>query len=642
MSAAGRRGRWLLAAFFAVCAAQPVIAEVYYEREIQVERAGHVVVEADAALLLHGGALALELFDPDGHPAPAALWEDRSDASDCPFALLTVVEQDSEWIVLNLTPEETSGPFSEVRFRLHPTLAGLESRVEARDRFGRWRVLAEGLRFRHGPDPSASQMLLEFPSVEADVFRIYWPASAEMETPDEAELCPTRKVATLPTLPVVLAPISEFAGARRFRFLNVPWSVPVSALVAQLPMGEATPTAYRLQSAENGTWVTVAAGAWPKRATRHRIELVGYVFTEGIARLELEGAGAGEISAAWYLLGHRLHFDARSSGRYRLVYPAISREPAADDFAGIVPGDSAKLGPERPFERSTSLSADGATAPEATYALRIPVPRPELVWTGSLVAVELPAKLGQWIGDRGAGLRVLADGRQIPYELDTAPEPETVELIARRTPRRDAKGSSVLDLELEDRQNWNSMRWSRTLRLRMPAEAAPFRRDVFLQADGGISPSAHGRPSDCAAPRRTSCIQTLQVVGQVGSRARLQFRDGDSAPLSRVSVELESARPRLTFLWPEGDSVEVAAGAVGLAAPSGDNFWRRTAYDLAMAPYRIDLAERADLSTGANAPAPGEGPPSRRAVTGALFLVALALGVLALRQLPRGAEDGRR
>lgn len=631
-------------------------AEVVYERTIEVGAPGPTFVDADAGMLLHAGDAAFELFDPEGRRVRARLTE-LAERLHCEPAALEIAELGSDRDVLEVRPLAPVSSYSELRLDQEGAGAGLQTELQARTVSGRFqlvRPVAYETVYRPTTSQDAGPVLFEFALVVADSFRFSWPASSRFGLPRNVALCKTTREGGVESpigvdLPSgVASPIvrvhatGSFGGARRYRIEGGP-TVPVEAVEIELPSLAWLPKSYRVQAARDGRWETIAEGPWPGEALRRRVKVLDTLLVDGIVRIELDGSGAEFIEVGWSLVPRRLHFEAPQPGAYRLVYPVVPSIEGEDDVSGSVPEQRAELGPEQSNSVPGRLPAGGTPAPIAEWSFRIPVPRPEGVGPGSFVAVDLPAASGRWLGERGQGARVLAGGVEVPFVVETAPEPESRVLLDRAQPRHESRSTSRLEFDLGERDGSESAAWGWALELRAPAEPESFRRTVRLVASDTGESLGQPRSWSCLAPRSTPCVLEYSIDPGVeaGRPAALLFEGGDPESLQEVSVELAQPRQRLEFLWPESDAVEIVAGGSEIAASAFDSSWQRTVVQMGMTPRRIELEESTGTTSSSRTRSAWGAPAERALLLGALVLVGLALAALAVRLLLRREGESR-
>ena len=404
-----------------------------------------------------------------------------------------------------------------------------------------------------------------------------------------------------------------------------------AGLVLELPAVPAAPSAWRLSLPQGGRWYELASGRWPERLARYRIDLGDVAFAAPELRLEIFGPAVETPTAHWDLSRQVARFEAAEAGTYRIELPAPARtlRPARGEPAPASAGpprlESGRWPTPQPgaplavadFERAWRVTTKGI--PVGAPAL---LPLPDEVLESTRV-------------DRG-DLRLVAAGRQVPARLETAAEPELSEIREGLDPAPSGGGRSALELELG---GGSTARRARP----PPSPSPPARPDVRSAAacrssdgPGGAeriaSSGSYGVTWSCAAEPPLPCEVALELSGLALERLRVEFQDGDSSPLSGLTVERRVRRRQLLFLAPAGE-LELVAGS-----PSTPP----AAFDLAALDAALGLASPARAELGAaearhGAPSPGL---ARGLLFAAVAAVALALLLILRRLLPARPPTG--
>lgn len=297
------------------------------------------------------------------------------------------------------------------------------------------------------------------------------------------------------------------------------------------------------------------------------------------------------------------------------------RERIARDRARPLP--LARLGAEpspAPPRPSPDLPAPGAAAlPGAPLDVRaFRVSRAVAAAEPGLAAVRIDA--AALAESRGlADVRLAApDGRQIPYLVESRPEPLTVPLplsspLAGTPAARPgatvraapipfgAAPASQLVLETSGRV------FTRTVRVHVEGE------------DGGAAGSAAIAEASWshADPARPAPRLSIALPAVRGERLLVALDDGDNAPLPLASATLLLPASRLRFFHP-GPELHLLYGADGLAPPQ---------YDLELLAGRLRHGPAREVAIGP-APTPSRGPSARTAFW--VVLGGAVVGLLAL------------
>ena len=308
---------------------------------------------------------------------------------------------------------------------------------------------------------------------------------------------------------------------------------------------------------------------------------------------------------------------SRSSPRYDLeaVRPELARDAAAGRRASVAYleatlGAAVPAPPPPPAPAAGDAALPGAPLDPGAFRISRKVAAGEK----GLAAVRLDAAVLATSPDL-ADVRLAApDARQIPYLLESRPEPLAVPLVP-SAPLSGAlasrPGTTVRALPLAFGAappsrlvlETTARVFTRTVRVYVEEPDAPARaRDPVAQTTW-----AHADPAHPAPPL------TIALAAISGERVLVAVDDGDNAPLPITSATLLLPAWRLRFFHP-GPELRLLQGASGLAPPR---------YDLALLAPRLRAAPAREAALG-----PASPPGARRTVTArTAFWIVLAAAV---------------
>ena len=599
-------------------------------REIRVERPGAVrfALAADEIARL-GDAGGIDVVAPSGERFGAERILARDEAP-CRDVEIAGLERVAGGYRVRLRVPADAGRHASLVFDLDRTTLAAGCRLEASSDGRRWEPLAEGDLYRLGEPSSLARTRLDYPPTGRRELRLSWPAAAGYPRIRGARVC--APVETAPLLLLSVAPRRLDAPHERSRFaLAVPSSaVRFAGLVLELPAVPAAPSAWRLSLPQGGRWYELASGRWPERLARYRIDLGDVAFAVPEVRLEIFGPAVETPTAHWDLSRQVARFEAAEAGTFRIELPAPAR---TQRLARGEPAP-ASAGPPRLESGRWPAPQQGAPLAVADFerAWRVTT---KGIPVGAPASLPLPDEvLESTRVDRG-DLRLVAAGRQVPARLETAAEPELSEIREGLDPAPSGGGHSALELELGGVHGAPVA--PSTLTLSAGPAGRPFRRGLSLvgwtrRRGADREQRILGVTWSCAAEPPLPCEVDLELPGPALERLRVEFQDGDSSPLSGLTVERRVRRRQLLFLAPAGE-LELVAGS-----PSTPP----AAFDLAALDAALGLASPARAELGAavarrGAPSPGL---ARGLLFAAVAAVALALLLILRRLLPARPPTG--
>ncbi len=284
------------------------------------------------------------------------------------------------------------------------------------------------------------------------------------------------------------------------------------------------------------------------------------------------------VAPTWLL------FEAESAGEHLLAY--AGEEPVADadvpPRVEIVLEETQILAPGPEMVLPLSDLPEQAVRPGASvqvdeYAARWTV-NADAVQVGDLARLTLPAEAHSYT-EPACGhciprdVRLVADGRQVPFVGDEIEEP-TLLLWApdlRPLPSEEA-GKSTISIPLTGER-------LPLTQLELFSAAAPFRRAIRVRyrlppTRPGVpqGPSAETVYSDewsCLRPDHLRCCLSVPLKPNPNTDLEIVFNDGDNAPLPAVSARIWREARALKFSWPESP-VMLLAGHEHPTAPVFD------------------------------------------------------------------------
>lgn len=652
---------------------QPVPQPFGHEREVTPGGPGPNRLAVDGALLAgsstrSGPALLsdLRLFDAQGREVP--------------YLLVSPPRKEPHWVRGALLPipqtkvasgfEADLGRLERIdRLRVEglpaPFLKRL--RLEGSGDRARWTVLvAEGTLFDL-PEEGLSGTELAFPEGEHRWLRLAWndARSGRVPLPQrvEARLAGSGGPAEPLLAPVPFERRESEPGRSRFRLKLPAAGLPIAAIEvavgsgnvhreasvfeSRLAGGRLSPFrlgAATLRRAERGD--ASAAGMTVRLSPPAEAELELVVEDAGNPPLDVTAVTAHYEGLPWIYfespdgapLTARFGAPGLSRPRYDLeaVRPALLRRDGPPP-AGAAFGESRTTAPDPGSRAKAPHVPTGAALDLSGFR----VSRPILPGPPGLTALRLDAAVLA-ASPSLSDLRIAtADGRQVPYLLETLGEPLVVRLPA---PQRAEDPRPRGDPGEKGRLSFHRLElpFDRLLeaRLELATTARVFTRSVTVLRErlGGRPETAGTFPVvatsdwESADPERAAPSLLLYLPPGEGRTLYVSIDDGDNAPLPVVRASLHLPAHRLRFVREEGAALALVQGKAGLSSPR---------YDLELLAPRL-LGAPAAEATLAPLPA-GEAVEERRESGSKLFQAALAGAVVALllivaRLLRRGPE----
>lgn len=600
-----------------------------------------------------------------------------------PYLLISPGRSEPEWLPATLLPiaatktasgfEADLGALRRVdRLRVHgipaPFLKRL--RLEGSGDRARWAVLvAEGTLFDL-PEEGLARTVVAFPAGEHRFFRLVWndAKSGRVPTPVRVE---ARAAGTGGAPETLRAEVSferreSEPGRSRYRLRLPAAGLPLSALEVGVRSGNVLREARVLESRlADGRLVPYELGAATlRRAEREDAAAAEMTITltpptEAELELVVEDAGNPPLELAavtalfeglpWVYLespdGAPLAARYGAPGLERPRYDLEAARPAVTR-RGAPPPASASWGEERP---RPALVAEASAPPAVPAGAALErdafrVSRPIPPGPPGLTALRLDAAVLA-ASPSLADVRIAsADGRQVPYLLETLGEPLVVRLPAPQRvddPRpRGGEGTGGrlsfhrIELPHEDLP---------ASRLELTTTARVFARSVVLLRERlGGRPETAGTFTAIASsswqsadPAREAPRLVLELPPGTGGTLFVSIDDGDNAPLPLSRAALLLPAHRLRFVREDGP-LALLAGRPGLAAPR---------YDLELLAPRLLGAPATEVELAPEA-LPAVAPSAgSRVFWAALVGAVVALLVLLARLLRRptgsaGSEAG--
>ena len=634
-------------------------------------------------------AVDVPLLSGSGSRSGAALLSDlrlvAPDGSEVPYLLVTPPPREPEWVRASILPvpaTKTASGFEADLGALHPIdrlrVSGLPApflkrlRLEGSGDRARWTVLAEEGTLFDLPDEGLSRTEIGFPAGEHRWLRLAWndARSGRVPLPDRVDA----RLAGSGGRPEPLVEEIPFErrasepGRSRFRLKLPAAGLPIAAIEVRVAAGNVLREARVLESRlSGGRLVPFGLGRGTlRRAERDdasAAEMTIRVSRPAEAEMELvvEDAGNPSLEPAavaavledlpWIYFesadGAALSARFGASGRTRPRYDLEAVRPAL--LKGSAPPPAiAAWGDRLPAADGPAPAVPGAGIP----------PGAALDLGGFRVVRELPAGpagLTALLLDAAvlasspnlADVRILgADGRQVPYLLETLGEPLVVKLEAPRRaedPRpRSGPGEPGrvsfhrIDLPYDHLPG---------ARLELETSARVFtRRVVVLRERLGGRPETAGTFAEVASaawenadPEREAPALLLDLPQGEGKTIYVSVDDGDNAPLPLVRATLLLPAHRLRFVREDGSALRLVYGQAGLAPPR---------YDLELLAPRLLGAAAVEAAlpppaAGTAAPVEENGPKLFWAVLVGAVVALLVLVARLLRRGPGQPETGK-
>jgi hypothetical protein len=644
-----------------------------HERPVTPGGPGPNRLPVDGALLAgssarSGAALLsdLRLFDAEGREVP--------------YLLVSPPRQEPQWARGALLPipqtKVTSGFEADLgalrridRLRVGglpaPFLKRL--RLEGSGDRARWTVLvAEGTLFDL-PEEGLSRTEIAFPAGDHRWLRLAWndAKSGRVPLPErvEARLAGSGGAAE-PLLEAVPFERRESEPDRsRFRLKLPAAGLPIAAIEVAVGSGNVHREASVYESRLAGGRLSPfrLGAATLRRAERDDAAAAGMTVrisppAEAELELVVEDAGNPPLSVTAVTAHYEglpwIYFESPDGAPLtaRFGAPALSRPRY--DLEAVRP---AVLRRDAPPPAAAAWGESRATAPDTVSrgaAPRVPagaaldlsgfrVSRPILPGPAGLAALRLDAAVLAASPGLSDVRIATADGRQVPYLLETLGEPLVVRLpaplgVADPRPRSDPGESGRLSFHRVE------LPFERLpgARLELTTTARVFSRRVTLLRErlggrpetAGTFPAVAASAWESADPERAAPALLLDLPAGDGRTLFVSIDDGDNAPLPVVRASLLLPAHRLRFVREEGASLALVQGHAGLASPR---------YDLELLAPRLLGAPAVEAALE---PPPAGGVETEKEETGSkLFQAALVGAVVALlllvaRLLRRGPE----
>jgi hypothetical protein len=560
----------------------------HYTRPIEVPSPGWVQVPLDLGAVQHmaAGGADLHVVSAAGGEIPLRIEPAASRNERRTVETFRVQPAaDGWWLLVDLG----AGAVPHERLDLTPLRPPLPppDRLESSPDGTAWQPLAAGDAEPVSPSAAAlpsGEIPISYPVIADRYLRLHWPRRAEAPRFSAVAV----EAVTGPTL-AVASPSTDctpgLPGAT-YCTLALPAAGQVVRRLALEVEGKGV-IGYRLYAARDARWEPLAAGVWQPAgpgATRARHLIAGGAETVGaVLRLALYAA-AGRPRLVNYGVDLNLEtvlFQAEAPGSYTLAYGGAPRQEARRRPPAPFGVRPVWLEPGPEKEGGLPPLPAAATAPAvrlasarfaASWRIAAPSAKP-----GTLVRLEIPARVyGAARADLG-NLRLVAGDRQIPFQLESPQDPV---LAGQDDNLHFSKGGrhsvdSTVEIHLAEAG-------LPLTQIELTTPALPLRRAVGVRYLEPASIPArevrqHERPAvvrgtwDCRPTPPLPCSQLLPLTGRAPSVLETSVHDGDNPPLAGLGAALWRRRDVLLFVWPEGDApVRLVAGPDTLTAPSYD------------------------------------------------------------------------
>ena len=652
---------------------RPAMVPFRFSRQVTPGAAGPNRLAVDGALLAGSEARAgsallhdLRLFAAGGREVP--------------YLLVAPVRKEPGWVHSSLLPipetksasgfEADLGALRRIdRLRVHgipaPFLKRL--RLEGSGDRSRWTVLVDEGTLFDLPEEGLARTEVAFQEGEHRFLRLVWNDARSGRVPlpprVEARLAGTGGPPEPLREAVPFERRSSEPGRSRYRLKLGAAGLPIAAIEVAVASGNVLRDARVLESRlSGGRLVPFELGA----ATLRRAERDDAAAAEMMIRLALPPAEADlelviedagnppldvtSITALFEGLPW-IYFESPDGapltarfGADRLPAPRYDLEavrPVVTRGAGPTPA-SASWGDRQPEGTVAGPGATGAGVPSGAKLdlAGFHVSRPIPPGPAGLTALRLDAAVLA-TSPRLSDVRIAtADGRQVPYLLETLGESLVLELPvpqSAKDPRPRSGPGEAGRLSFH--------------RVNLPFERLPASRlelettaRVFTRRVGVLRERLGGRPETAgtfaevawgawenADPERKAPALLLELAADEGREIFVSIDDGDNAPVPLVRASLLLPAHRLRFVREEGVSLTLVYGQASLAPPR---------YDLELLAPRLLGAPAIEAALAPAVPAAGE--PEKKAgpqlFWAALVGAVVALLVLVARLLRRGPE----
>ena len=597
-----------------------------------------------------------------------------------PYLLVAPVTKEPTWVRASLLPipetKSASGfeaDLGALRRIDRLRVSGLSApylkrlRLEGSGDRARWTVLVDEGTLFDLPEEGLARTEVAFPEGEHRFLRLAWNDARSGRVP-----LPPRVEARLAGTGAPPEPLREAVpfelrssepGRSRYRLKPGAAGLPITAIEISVASGNVLRDARVLESRlSGGRLVPFELGAATlRRAERDDAAAAAMTIRLSLppaeAELELliENAGNPPLDVAsitalyeglpWIYfespdgspLTARFGADRLPAPRYDLeaLRPAIARRESPSP-------SSATWGDRQPEAAVAGQVATGAGVPSGAKLdlAGFRVSRPIPPGPAGLTALRLDAAVLA-VSPHLSDVRIAtADGRQVPYLLETLGEPLVLKLPVPQKaddPRpRSGPGEAGRLTFHRVELPFGSLPASR---LELETTARVFTRRVALLRErlggrpesSGTFPEAASATWEAADPERDAPALLLELPADEGRELFVSIDDGDNAPVPLVRASLLLPAQRLRFVREEGVPLTLVYGQAGLAPPR---------YDLELLAPRLLGAPATEAALGPAAPESAE--PEKKAgpklFWAALVGAVVALLVLVARLLRRGPE----
>jgi hypothetical protein len=516
----------------------------------------------------------------------------------------------------------------------------------------RWTVLvAEGTVFDL-PESDLRQTSLSFDAGSYRYLRVTWDDARSARIARMPAVSAREVTAALPsaplTTPVTFERRPSEPGRSRFHLRLPGGRLPLAAITldvaggrilrdaevyeARLTGGEAAPALLgrsKLKRVEQGALTASALRVPIEAPVEADLDLV--VDDGDNPPLDVRGIAAEFAELPW------IYFEAPDGaivaryGNSSLAAPQYDLEAARTSLRIDAVADAAWGVPR---SRTAEENATGIAPPLPTVGAPVDVSGFRFVrdippGDAGLVAVRLDE--GALAHSRGAGTRfadvrvIDAEGRQIPYLVERASEPLSIDLSPVKVTERTAALDLVPASETIYRIDWpypglpsprlvvttSARVFKRSIRVAVEREADRRRRDPWVETVSRAS-WVHA-DQDRPAPSLVVSLPTIDA-----KQVLLIIEEGDNSPLPIGSARLLLPSYRMRLFRESGQRLRLAYGRSDLAPPS---------YDLALLAPRVFGVASSEISAG---PARDERPGAVALVSPRVFWGVLAGAVIVL------------
>ncbi|MBK8597358.1 MAG: DUF3999 family protein [Holophagales bacterium] len=639
---------------------RPVTESFRYARVVTPGAAGPNRLAVDGALLSGSGARA-------GKPLLGDLRLFAADGREVPYLLVAPVRREPAWVRASLLPipetksasgfEADLGALRRIdRLRVSGLAAPFlkRLRLEGSGDRARWTLLvAEGTLFDL-PEEGLALTEVAFPEGEHRFLRLAWndARSGRVPLPSrvEARLAGTGGAPEPLRVAVPFERRASEPGKSRYRLRLDAAGLPIAAIEVAVASGNVLRDARVLESRlAGGRLVPFELGAaMLRRAERDDAAAAEMAIRLALAPAEaeleflVEDAGNPPLDVtsitALYEGLPWIYFESADGspltarfGAARLAAPRYDLEalrPAITRQGGPSPA-SASWGDRQPGGAVAGPAAAGASVPSgaaldlAGFRFSRPIPQ----GPAGLTALLLDAAVLS-VSPHLSDVRIAAaDGRQVPYLLETLGEPLVLKLPVPqkaddprpRSGAGEARRVSFHRLELPfDRLPGARLELETTSRVFTRRVALLRERIGGRPESSGTFPEVASATWEAADPERNAPALLLDLPADEGRELFVSIDDGDNAAVPLVGASLLLPAQRLRFVREAGAELTLVYGQGSLAAPR---------YDLELLAPRLLGAPAVEAALAPAVP----GAPEPEAKSGPkLFWAALVGAVVAL------------